>query len=226
MPIRLAGLLWGGVLLLAVPAAAAPLKVGFRAEGARRTLVSQRTVTLADAPIDKDGDPAHTCPGQSALGALQAGTGGDWDGSWSNGLGYFVTTIRGERPTGTSYFALWVDHRLSQTGLCQTTLRAGDQVLMLVDDADRPVTPLGIRVPASVRRGRLLTLRVVDYATSGRARPAAGATVYANGKRLGRRTDRSGALRVRATKAGRVSFYATKPGTARSEVVATHIRAR
>src|SRR3954469_20210400 len=115
MQLRLAGLLSGGVLFLSAPAFAAgpPVNVHFRAEGARSTLVSQRTVTLADAPIVKDGDPAHSCPGQTALGALQAGTQGDWKGAWSEGLGYFVDEIKGERHSGSSSFSLWVDHKLS-----------------------------------------------------------------------------------------------------------------
>src|SRR3954453_7136877 len=76
MQLRLAGLLSGGVVFLSAPALAAdaPINVHFRAEGSRSTLVAQRTVTLADAPIVKDGDPSHSCPGESALGALQAGT--------------------------------------------------------------------------------------------------------------------------------------------------------
>src|SRR3954468_9493940 len=61
---RLAGLLSGGALFLSVsaPAFAAnpPLNAHFRAEGSRSTLVSGRSVTLADAPISKDGDPAHS----------------------------------------------------------------------------------------------------------------------------------------------------------------------
>src|SRR3954467_7867871 len=87
MQLRLAGLLIGGVLFVSAPAHAAnaPIHVRFRAEGPRSTLVSQRTVTLADAAIVKDGDPAHSCPGQSALGALQAGTGGDRPGPGAGG---------------------------------------------------------------------------------------------------------------------------------------------
>src|SRR4051794_37699301 len=57
MPIRITGLLCGGVMLLSAAsasAAASPIKVHVRVEGAKKTLVSERTVTLADAPIVKD----------------------------------------------------------------------------------------------------------------------------------------------------------------------------
>jgi len=213
---------------------AAPFKASFRAEGVKKTLVSQRTVTLADAPIVKDGDPQHSCPGQSALGALQAGTKGDWSGNWSEGLGYFVSAILGEKPAGSDFFSLWVNHRLSSTGICQTDLDAGDDVLMFVDRCvfdpatqgckNKSVTPLGISVPRTAKRGRLLTLKVVSYSNSGRARRVAGATIYANGHALNRRTNSSGILRLRATRVGPVTFFAKHAGNAKSEVDRTRIR--
>jgi hypothetical protein len=235
MPIRRAGLLCGGVLLLSTPGAAvaAPLKVAIRIEGAHSTLVPRRTVTLADAPIVKDGDPSHACPGQSALGAIQAGTKGDWSGTWSEGLGYFVAEIRGEKPTGSAFFSLWVDHKLSSTGACQTNLRAGDDVLLFVDRCvfdtatnackDKPVTPLGVRVPRRVHRGHTFQITVVRYTSSGKALPQAGAKVYANRRRLRSQTDRHGHLRVRATHVGKVGFYARHAGNAKSEVDTTRI---
>ena len=226
MQLRLSGLLIGGVLFLSAPAQAAdaPIKVRFRAEGSRSTLVGQRSVTLADAPIVKDGDPAHSCPGQTALGALQAGTEGDWNGSWSDGLGYFANQIKGERHGGSSFFSLWVNHKLSTTGLCGAKLKAGADVLLFVDSTKKSVTPLGVRAPRTARRGTLLTVSVFRYTKSGRTKPVAGAAVYANGKRLKSGTNRSGRLRLRATKVGRVSFFATHPGNAKSEVDTTRIR--
>lgn len=234
MQLRIAGLLCGGLLFTSAPAADAAIKARFRAEGARSTLVGQRTVTLADAPIVKDGDPTHSCSGLSALGALQAGTQGDWDGSWSEGLGYFVNEIKSERHSGSAFFSLWVNHKLSSSGLCGPDLGDGDDVLLFVDRCvfdtatngckNKSVTPLGVRVPASARRGRLLAVTVVRYTPAGRAVPVAGAAVYANGKALKARTGRSGRLRLRATKVGRVTFFATHAGNAKSEVRATRIR--
>lgn len=236
MQLRLAGLLIGGVLFVSAPAHAAnaPINVHFRAEGSRSTLVSQRTVTLADAAIVKDGDPAHSCPGQSALGALQAGTGGDWQGSWSEGLGYFVNEIKGERHSGSSFFSLWVNHKLSSAGLCGANLKPGGDVLLFVDRCvfdqaknackNKSITPLGIRAPRTARRGTILTVTVVRYTNAGRTKPVAGAAVYANGKRLKSGTNARGRLRLRATKVGRVRFFATRPGNAKSEVDTTRIR--
>lgn len=234
MPHRLTGLLCGGLLLLSASGAFAAdaVKVRFRAEGAKRTLVPQRTVTLADAPIVKDGDPSHACDGQTALGALEAGTNSDWQGSWSEGLGYYVTAIKGERPKGAAYFELWVDHRLSQVGLCDARLRRGDDVVMFVQDCTYdpklqgckdPVTPLGLRTPRRVRRGHVARVTVVDYSPTGKARRARGATVYANGKRLGR-TNRRGRVAIRGFRPGRVELYAARRGNARSEVDVLRVR--
>jgi hypothetical protein len=84
--------------------AAGPIDVHIRVEGAKKELVPLHSVTLADAPIVKDGNPDHSCPGETALGALQAGTQGNWTGTWFEGLGYSADTIMGERPAGSDYF--------------------------------------------------------------------------------------------------------------------------
>jgi hypothetical protein len=221
-------------MLLFVPAVAdAALPAKIRIEGVHKTLVSERTVTLADAPIVKDGDASHSCPGTSALGALQAGTNGDWTGKWSEGLGYFVSSIRGEKPAGSSFFSLWVNHRLSTTGGCDTKLKRNDSVLLFVDRCvfdsatngckNKPVTPLGVRVTPRVRRGSRFTVSVVRYTNSGRPVPQAGARVFANQRPLRGHTDAKGHLRVRATHVGGVSFFATHTGNAKSETEKTRV---
>ncbi len=235
---RLTSVLCAGLLLAtaSTAAAASTIPVDVRVEGSHRTLVATRTVELSSAPIVHDGDPAHACQGRSALGALHAATGGAWAGSWTEGLGYFVSEIRGEAATGSRYFSLWVGNRAATAGLCQTRLHKGDDVLLFVDRCsyDRaarrcrnaPLTPLAIRASRSVRRGRLLTLRVVRYTPGGRALAARGATIRANGRVLRHRTDRHGRLRVRATRAGLVRFRASMAGRVRSAVVSTRIRRR
>jgi len=222
--LRIAGLLLGGVLFLSAPVAAAPLTAHIRVEGAHKTLIPSKTVTLAAAPIVKDGDPSHSCPGTSALGALQAGSGGDWDGKWSDGLGYFISAIRGEHPAGSDYFALWIDHKESQVGICSAKVRRGDDVLLFEQHSTHPLAPLGIRVPVTARRGRLLTLTVVRYTPTGLVFPENGATVYANGRRLRSQTNRKGHLRLRATKVGKVVFFARRAGAVKSEPETTRIR--
>ena len=227
MPIRIIGLLCGAVLLLSagLAQAAPPFDVSVRAEGKGRTLVTERTVTLSDAPVIKDGNPDHACPGQAAIGALQQGSGGNWEGSWSEGLGYFVTAIAGSKPKGSAYFELWINRRQSMQGICDATLEAGDDVLFFVQDCEYdpalegcadPITPLGVRVPATITKGTVRNIKVVDHAPNGRATPEAGARVFVNGESIGR-TDSDGTITVKGTDLGRAKVYAKKAGKVRSE---------
>ena len=233
MPTRLIALLCAGALLACASSAlaAAPFKVSVRVEGKSRTLIKERKVTLADAPIIKDGNPDHACNGQAAIGALQAGSGGNWSGSWFEGLGYSADAIMGNRPKAPGYFELWVNHRLSSTGLCDTRMSAGDQVLMFVQDCTydpalqgcrNPVTPLGVRVAHRIKRNSVRTVRVVAYAADGSTKPDPGATVYVNGRRLGR-TNARGWIHIRGTRTGRGTIYATDRGHARSETAVVRI---
>ena len=232
MPVRLIGLLCGTTLLMSAPAAFAadPFNVGIRVEGKARTLVKERTVTLADAPIIKDGNPEHSCSGQAAIGALQAGTGGDWSGTWFEGLGYSADVIKSVNPS-PAYFELWVNNRLSSTGLCDSALEGGDDVLLFVQDCEfvpelegcrSPVTPLGVRVAKTIRRDTVRTIKIVDYAPNGRTTPEAGARVFVNGNRLGR-TNKQGEIKVKATKLGTATVYARDKGHARSETARVRI---
>lgn len=225
MPTRLIGLLAGGLLALSAATASGAVDVSIRVEGKRATLVKERTVTVSDGAINKDGNPEHTCTGETALGALHAGTAGDWDGEWFEGLGYSVTTIRGTTPKSPGYFELWINHKMSQTGLCDSTVKEGDDVLLFVQDCEYdpalqacadPVTPLGVRTPKSIKRNRVRTITVVDYDAAGKATPERGATVFVNGERLGK-TKADGTIKVKGTKLGVATVYAKKAGRVRSE---------
>jgi hypothetical protein len=214
------------VALSAAPALAAdPFNVSIRVEAKSRTLVKERTVTLADAPVIKDGNPEHSCNGQRAIGALQQGTGGNWDGQWFEGLGYSASEIMGHTPKSPGYFELWINNRLSSLGLCDAELDAGDDVLMFVQDCEfdpdlgacaNPVTPLGVRVAKTIPKGEVRTVKVVDYDAQGKATAERGATVYVNGKVLGK-TNREGKIKVRGSKLGVATVYAKKQNKARSE---------
>ena len=227
MPIRLTGLLCGGVLLLSggLAHAAAPFRVSVRAEAKSKTLIPERVVSLAEGPVIKDGDPSHACDGQAAIGALQQGSGGDWTGSWSEGLGYFVTAIAGTAPRGGAYFELWIDRKLSMQGICDAKLKSGDDVLFFVQDCEydpklegcaNPVTPLGVQVAKEMEKGSVRSIRVVDYAPNGKATAEKGAKVFVNGRSIGR-TDGKGRIDVKATKLGKATVHATKAGKVRSE---------
>lgn len=226
MPTRLTGLLCGGLIAASAgPAlAAGPFDVSIRVE-AKRTLVKERTVTVSEGVINKDGQPGHDCSAQSALGALHQGTEGDWNGSFTEGLGYFVSEIKGVKPSGNDYFTLWVNNRPSSTGFCDTALKEDDEVLVFrqrcVFDPDTQAcpeefTPLGVRAPSEVKRNRVAKIKVVAYNARGRAKAARGAVVFVNGDRLGK-TKRDGTVKVKGTKLGTATVYAKKRGHVRSE---------
>lgn len=211
--------------------AAAKFDAHIRVEGKSRTLVKQRTVTLADAPIIKDGNPDHSCSGQAAIGALQAGTGGNWTASWFEGLGYSADAIKGNKPKAPGYFELWINHKYSSLGLCDAKLKAGDSVLLFVQDCTydpalqacaKPVTPLGLQVAKTLRRGKVRTVRVVDYDAKGKTSPEPGATVFVNGRKLGK-TNKQGEVTVKGTKLGKARLYATDKAHARSETESVRI---
>ena len=233
MKTRIVGLLAGGLLLLtSAPAlAAASFDVKVRIEGKSKTLVQERKVTLADAPVNKDSDPSHGCSGQSALGALNGATGGNWEGSYSEGLGYFVKSIMGEKPTGNDFFEFWVNHKASTSGFCDHMLHAGESVLIFrqscvynatTQQCPDEIAPLGIRVPTRIKKNRVRTLTVVEYSAAGKAKPEPGATVYFNGRRA-YKTDKKGQVHFKAKTTGVAEVYAAKKGRVRTEVKSVRV---
>jgi len=209
--------------------AASPATVSVRIEGATTTLLPRTAVTTTTAPVVKDSNPAHTCTGTSVAGALERATAGNWGASWSDGLGYYVTSLMGAAPPDpSSYFVLWVNERSSQTGICDTELQNGDRVLFFLDRCDydaqaggcanQPVLPLGLSAPARVVRGKPFTVRVVRYAADGTPAPVAGATVSGGVAPATTATD--GTASVTAT-GDAAALRATKDGFARSDSTST-----
>lgn len=203
------------VIALGAPlahAAGSPAKVTVRVEGPSRTLV-YAPLTTTRTPVVKDGDRAHACSGTSAAGALEQATGGAWDATYYRGLGYAVSTIDGVRPAAASdYWTLWVNGRSSSTGLCDTELQNGDELLLFVcrsgaDDFACANAPLGLIAP----RGKSArpTLKVVTYAADGSTRPAPGATVTGGASAV--RADAAGNAKV-TLRAGQSRLRATRDG--------------
>ncbi len=242
MPNRLTRSLVGAcalvALLLLLPsaaAAAAPATVSVRIEGAGATLLPRTTVTTTTSPVVKDGNPVHSCSGTSAAGALERATGGVWGASWSDGLGYFVTSLKGEAPPdASSYFSLWVNEHRSPTGICDTELQDGDRVLFFLDRCDynaqtqgctnAPVMPLGLSAPERAGRGQPFAVKVVRYAADGMPAPVAGATV--SGGSVPALTGADGTAQVTAADGDAALLRASKDGFARSDAVRTTLCAR
>ncbi|HEX7290998.1 MAG TPA: hypothetical protein VF250_07720 [Conexibacter sp.] len=185
MPRRIIGSVVGALataaLIAPVAHAGRPAKVSVRAEAPGRTLVDAE-ITTTRASVVKDGDAAHSCSGTSVAGALEQATAGDWAASWFDGLGFAVDAIRGVRAPAdfSAYWTLWVNGRSSTTGVCDTELQPGDDVLEFLctstpDFSSCTNLPLELQV-VRVRGGKV-DVKVVLLQSDGTSTPVAGATV-------------------------------------------------
>jgi len=230
---RIRGLLAAAALILlllapGVAEAIGPAGVTVRVEGASQTRVPEQFVTTTTTPVNKDGNPSHSCTGTSVAGALEIATGGDWNGPWFDGFGYSVHTIRGETYDFSTpdFWSLAVNNRESNTGACQTELQQGDEVLFFVARCEvgpppdfacqnEAVRPLGLfDVPNSANRGEPFTVRVVRYDAGGNPSPVPGATVAGGG--VSATTDSNGRATLSLQSTGTFALQASKPGSARS----------
>ena len=74
---QILGLLVGGLTLAATASPALAASVSVEIEGQTKLLAP--TVVTTPSSVNKDG--TNTCDGNTAIGALDAATGGNWSGS-------------------------------------------------------------------------------------------------------------------------------------------------
>jgi hypothetical protein len=208
-----AGALAAAALAAPLAHAAAPAHVTVRAEAPVKTLVDAQITTTRHAVV-KDGTSVHSCTGTSVAGALEQATAGDWDATWFNGLGYAVDGILGVRAPAdfSAYWSLWLNGRPSTTGVCDTELQNGDDVLEFLctstpDFSSCTNLPLELRL---VRvRGADVTVKVVLLKGDGTSTPVAGATVAGGAQPV--RTAGNGAATV-TVRDGQSTLRATHVG--------------
>lgn len=176
--VSVVGALAAASLAAPVAHAGAPAKVSVRIEAPGKTL-ADATLTTTRAKVVKDG--THSCTGTSAAGAIELATRGHWTGTWFNGLGYAVDTVEGVKPVGfTQYWALWINGKVSTTGVCDSELQPGDQVLEFIcrstpDFSSCTNLPLAMKAgTVHVGRVKVTVTRLNGDGTSTRV---AGATV-------------------------------------------------
>ena len=215
-------------LSCAVPAIAAGAKVSFRVEGTAKTLLAAKTFTAPTrGSITKGGTPAGACPAESAAGAFNLATHGDWDGTYSSGLGIEVTSILGTTAQYAkgSYWEFFVDGHAASTGICDTKLSAGAQYLFAqVPAKGKAELPLQASAPTKVSVGQPFTLRDFDYpGKSNATRGVSGAHYSAIGAGhvsfAASMSSAAGAERVSASKPGTLRIVVSKPGYVRSAAV-------
>jgi hypothetical protein len=211
---------------LAPPAVVAgPATVTVRVEGLTETKLPPTLVTTTTAPVVKDGNPAHACPGTSAAGALELATGGNWSGPWNPGFGgqYELFSIEGESHPFESgapanyFWSFWLDEKESGVGACGAELQTGDRVLFFPSCfgeacLPNPALPLGIEGPASANVGEPISVTVKKYSASGEGAPVAGATLTG-----GAMTDAGGHAAVTFSSPGMITLRATAPEAVRTE---------
>jgi hypothetical protein len=189
-------LLAGALFCLVLPAstlAAGPATVTVRVEGLTETKLLPTSVTTTGTPVSKDGNSADSCPGTSALGALQLATGGNWSGPWEAEFNqYSIYAIEGEThefeasSSANYYWSFWLDNKEATVGACDAELQAGDQVLFFPAcyGAACPTpepTPLALYVPATANVGEQIDVTVEQYNSKGEPTPAVGANVGGGG---------------------------------------------
>jgi hypothetical protein len=217
MPRRFIGSLVGALaaasLLAPVAHAGSPAKVSVRAEAPGRTLVDA-TITTTRAAVVKDRNAAHRCTGTSAAGALDQATASNWDGTWFDGLGYAVDAIDGVRAPAdfSAYWTLWVNGRSSLTGLCDTELKPGDDVLEFLctstpDFSSCTNLPLDLKVIRP--RGGKFDVKVTLLKGDGTSTPVKDAIVQGGEKPV--RTDADGSATVELVD-GQSTLRATHQG--------------
>jgi hypothetical protein len=128
-----------GAVVMAVAASGAALAatssgpaVSVQIKTLTKTL-KQVTVHGEKGSITKGGTPRGKCPGKSAAGALDAATHGRWSGKYYASVpGIFITSILSVKPTGSHYWELIVNGKVSSKGACSVVLKAGQKLVFKV----------------------------------------------------------------------------------------------
>ena len=199
--------------------AAGPATVTVRVEGQSATLLPPTQVTTTTEPVVKDGISTDSCPGTSALGALQQATGGNWSGPWEASFKqYEIFSIEGENHAfgGGSFWELWVNHVASEVGACEAMPETGQEVLLFPcsETATECPGPLGIEASATADVGAV-AVTVKKYSAKGEASPVSGATVTAGAASAV--TDSGGHATLTIVSPGEYTLQATAPESIRDE---------
>lgn len=221
--------LCAGLLLLALPASssAAEPSVSVRVEGTAGPLVALTSVPASGAPAVRDG---HSCPGDSALAALDRATSGAWNGTWNAMFSdWELTEIGGEAHSfaATEYWGFFLNEASASLGVCGQKVQAGDRVLFA--PAPTNFDPIGVLtlegVPATVAPGAPFTVTVrrtatgygppPDFAPIVEALPLAGATIALPGGREVT-TAADGRAEVTLGSRGEATLRAVRKGDVRS----------
>src|SRR4051794_2986190 len=83
------------IAFLVVPGIAQAATVTVRIETKAGTIVPRTAATLTDTGVAPSGGlPGQTCAGNSVVGAVDAVTGGNWTGTWTDLSGWSIDRIK------------------------------------------------------------------------------------------------------------------------------------
>jgi len=218
--VGVAAVVFAVCLSCCVPAlASASSSVIVRVEGEAHTLVGPVSLSGPEHPVSAPGDNVHSCPGNSALGALALAAGGEWGGSWFESYGYSIESVAGESHVfgSGSFWDIWFQHSEASLGLCEIVEpEPGSEVLLFPCPEAGPCPgPLGITAPTSANVGEAVTVHVVSYSPSGEATPAAGASV--TGAAAPATTAADGSATVTFSAPGQATLAVNAPNSVRDE---------
>jgi hypothetical protein len=206
----------------AAPALAAGTTVTVRVEGLKRTLLAPTIVHTHAGSITKGGAPGGRCPATSAAGALDVATHHHWAGKWFSFGDILVSTILGEKASGSNYYwGFWVNNRYASLGVCETKLHKGDQLLFAVDSFKHHEHPIGVRAPRKALAGREFNVKLVSFSDAGKATPLAGATLMVGHDHF--RSNRRGIVKLVVRHAGTYSLGGEKAGYIRAAPVRVRV---
>ena len=164
-----------GVLLAApATAAAAPVAVTLRVEGASQTTY-EGSVTTDGHNVTTASGGTHKCdgtnhgqpggPGPTGTAALDdaARLGGfTWDATYDTSFDdYLINRVGPDSQTSSQFWALLVNSQFSQTGGCQQRVAQGDEVLWAFDGFSKQHV-LRLAGPGSARTGEPVSVTVTD----------------------------------------------------------------
>jgi hypothetical protein len=197
------------------PPTVAP-KVTVRVEGLTKTLLAAKAVRVPTSGwITKGATPKGACPAHSGAGAFNNATRGRWTGKYYQGIGIFITSVFGVKPSNPNdYWTVFVNNRTANAGICDIKPRRGEQLLFAITDGEQ--LPLVLRAPSQARVGRAITVTAGYYGKSGFT-PAAGVHVRTNTVNLV--TDKHGQVHISINHTGTLVVHGYGKGYVRAAAV-------
>ena len=215
------------LLSLALPAsaAAAPVTVHVRVEGATETIFDGDVVTDAHHTTTPSDGTARPCDGTNsggspiptAIGALDDASkagGFGWDAEWDDGFGDYYPFLKiGDDPIDPSshYLAFYLNWVYADLGGCSQGVKQGDEVLFAHSSFSMSKV-LRLRGPATATTGQPVRVSVEEF-DGFKGSPAAGATV------AGRATGSDGSATMSFAQKGIYRLRADRSDAVRSNAI-------